>query len=1034
MSKTREIATTTIDGKAETERLIRIDELAAGQYWRSIKKIPGKNWTHRSSKGGRTRSDGRDALAAGVTLLVTSLRHVDGELHTIILAPHPTEAKEIEERRFLRDEFFQLFEREMDPAAVRSSEIAGVEAGIRQVQQELIEGPKDLPKLNPNAAMPTMNALIANADRAAEIRKGAERSVALSQERAKWVQTKVEDLAASTELLAFYHKEQATAALAQVEDTIRYVKHLDAGIQTLGLYTGDGVVVSQLTKGEDAPSSEPLSLYQRKLYMDEEWAVYLADGGADHNDLEEFAETLAKDQALVDRLLPMPRSVVVMRYRRNDKEYFGPDDARNAIARALANDMANEPNRRTFLLVRNGGNVYQIFSEATTDKAIRLFPTSEEVETLYRKGSGFFRGMDAEEIKTDDLMYTDAREDHDNVALFYKRMLVLLWGLNDRLGLFGVFYDRARFSSWLGQDFQQTHFNFIYDDEGALIDGRPDYSKYIEAANQHVQAGSRIVCQWQRIMDPASAPGATEWERNKHGDKVKFRYSPDERIGFDVVRKKGADLTVSVACHYSGWREVARKNADMTVSVTAALKGSSNWQPGILCLDALKAADLDYYINSRRQREQYANYLDLFVAARNRLRIEEAEAAPFVAAVRAALDAAGIAGKVKATKDETTDQRIQGAIDEAIRLWRANRFGRKVPTPRDKDWKDALNQIGQQIYRLLGLEGDRTEQAEKALAADGRSMLRLISAGSGKLYAYATPKAEEAFDTAGPFPWVARIEVKVGRKGVSLGEPAMTVLPEKDPSEHVLKECLAGTAWLEARPKTTTLDYADVKGLIAFMQDQKALLELVGDKKPMPDPTFNAWMTGLVVRTRALSSRGYVTEPKIMVPVTAFEAKDENGTQTQIICVEAKLSEILWARGSEAQRATINAKFLHGTYAKPTVIRERIVDAMEGNRWLGISTIGVKSAVTKLDLSQALVMCGDDESGYHIKRPATLAGLGASLKKHFVERGSRNRDMVMRKLDWTKAGDEALNHILRTWPRPKDDEPKDDEAKDGGEE
>lgn len=1018
MSKT--IATTTIDGKAETERLTRIDELAAGQYWRSIKKIPGKNWTHRSSKGGRSRSDGRDALAAGVTLLVTSLRHVDGELHTVILAPHPTEAKEIEERRFLRDEFFQLFEREMDPAAVRSAEIAGVEAGIRQVQQELIEGPKNLPQLNPNAAMPTMNALIAHADRAAEIRKGAERSVALSQERAKWVQAKVEDLAASTEILAFYHKEQATAALAQVEDTIRYVKHLDAGIQTLGLYTGEGVVVNQLTQGEDAPASEPVTLYQRKLYMDEEWAVYLADGGADHNDLEEFAETLAKDQVLVNRLLPMPRSVVVMRYRRNDKEYFGEGDARNAIARALANDMANEPNRRTFLLVRNGGNVYQIFSEATTDKAIRLFPTSEEVETLYRKGSGFFRGMDAEEIKSDDLLYTDAREDHDNVALFYKRMLVLLWGLNDRLALFGAFYDRARFSSWLSQDFQQAHFSFIYDDEGALIDGRPDFAKYVEAANQHVQAGSRVVCQWQRIMDPETAPGATEWERNKHGDRVKFRYSPDERIGFDVVRKKGNDLTVSVACHYSGWREVARKNADMTVSVAAAAKRNSSWMPGILCLDAMKAADLDYYINSRRQREHYANYLDLFVSARNRLRIEEAEAAPFVAAVRAALDAGGISGRVKATKDATVDELIQGAIDESVRLWRANRFGRKVPAPREKDWKEVLGQIGQQIYRLLGLEADRADQVEEVVRADGRSMLRLVSAGSGKLFAYATPKAEEAFDTAGPFPWAVRIEIKIGRKSVSLGEPVMTVLPVNDPSEHVLKEWLAGTAWLEARPKQTTLDHDQVAGIIAFMQDQNALLELVGDRKPLPAPTFNAWMTGLAVRTRALSSRGYVTEPKILAPVAAFEAKGEDGAQTQIILVEAKLSELLWARGDAAQRAEINAKFLERTYANPKVIRERIEDAVNGNRWLGVSTIGLKNAA-KLDFSQHLVIGGDDVSGYHIRRPATIAGLAASLKKHFLDRGSRNRDMVMRKLDWSKAGDDALSHILKTWPRPKDD-------------
>lgn len=1003
----------------ETERLHPIDELAAGQYWRSVKKVPGKKWTQRSWRGGKTRTDGREAMGAGVTLLVTSLRHVDGELHTIILAPHPTEAKEVEERRFLRDEFFDCFERELDPAAIRAREIADVEKGIARVQQELIEGPKDLPKLNPTAALPTMNALIAHADRAAEIRKGAERSVALSQERAKWVQAKVEDLAASTELLAFFHKEQATAALAQVEDTIRYVKHLDAGIQTLGLYTGDGVVVNQLTKGEEAPGSEPLTLYQRKLYMDEEWAVHLADGGADHDDLEEFAATLADDQALVNRLLPMPRSVVVMRYRRNDKQYFGENDAQNAIARALANDMANEPNRRTFLLVRNGGNVYQIFSEATTDKAIRLFPTAEEVEKLYRKSaSSLFRGMDAEEITSDDLLYTDAREDHDAVALFYKRMLVLLWGLNDRLGLFGTFYHRSRFGSWLAQEFQQTHFNFIYDDEGALIDGRPEFSAYVAAMNAHIQSGSRVVCQWKRIMDPVSAPGATEWERDKHGDRVKFRYSPDERIGFDIVRKKGNDLAVSVACHYVGWREVARKNADMTISIIEAAKRTSTWEPGVLCLDAVKAADLDYYINSRRQREHYLNYLDLFVFARNCLRIEEAEAAPFVAAVRQGLSAASIV--VKDAKDATADERITAAIDESIRLWRAHRFGRKVPAPGDRDWKEVLTGIGQQIYRLLGLETDRTADAEAILRTEGRSILRLISTGAGKLFAYATPKAEEAFDVAGPFPWVARIELKLGRTGITLGKPDMIVMPVSDPSEHVVKEWLAGTAWIEARPKVTTLTYEQVMTLHALMQDQANLVELVGDKRPLSEASFQSWMNTLVVKTRALSSRGYVCEPKILAPVAAFEAKDGDGTfRTEIILVEAGISAILWARANQAQRAEL-VKFLHRFYANPKAMEKRLEEAMPGNRWLGVSTIGLKSATTKLDLSGYLVMGGDDVSGYHLERPASPAGLPAALKKHFMDRGYRHKEMVLRKLDWTQAGDEALSRILKTWPRAKE--------------
>lgn len=936
-------ATTLAPIEASLEQLERLADLAAGQYWRAIADLPAVKRSYARSSGGKTVTDGRNPLAGGTVLLVQSLRHVDGHLHTVILAPHPLETDGAE-RRFLAADFFELFERESDPAAVRRREINALEAKIAGLQNELVEGPKDQPAITPPPSIPSVGQLVAAAPRAEALKKNAQILVEISKARAEWVQGKVAVLAADTATLARFHQEQAAAALAAVEDTLRYADHVASGVKTLGLYTGDGVEVVELCSGAPAPASEPLTLYQRKLYMDEEWLVHLKSGGADYEDLPAFGRALQEDRSLLERILPAPRSAVIMQYRRNAKAYFSKKGGElgDVIARSLADVEKNKPNFETFLLVRNGERVHQVWSELSTQDAQRLFPTKLEVERIFRRG-GSFRGLDATRITIADLDFTDALEEHQKAALFYKRLLILIWGLNDRLELFGEFYDRTRWNSWLSADFQASRFRFVTDDEDALVEIRPAFHEWAKQMNAHLQAGSRVVVRWDAAMDPITAPGATSWMKNFGGRTVAFRYKPNEAFGFAVVRAKGTDLVTDVRCRYDGWREVARTEIDAQVTLNRYVgKAGYNDSLDVLCLDAVKAADIDWYLNSRGERCSYLAYVDLFIAARNRLREEERQAEPFVSSLKRAALAASLV-------PETAEgaQALDAAIEESIRLWRANRFGRAVPAPGDDDYAQVLDAIGAQVYRLLGAA--KLDIDGIAAAAGSRAPLRLVSTGAGKLVLYATPEKNELHDFDGRFPWVAAMTVKVGPKGkISMGSPNLVHLEAASAAQKMLHEWPAAHDHLALEKPAERFTHKAFRRFLAAAEPPSDVRALMTAGQ-IDRATFDLWFTRYKTLLRQYS-RGRVVEPCLVVPVgvvsvqEVHKAKTEASKRIDVLLAGGRLSNLLFTLADKAQRDLIRLA-VAGFYAHPDSTLERLEKRAAKRSWLGLWHLPLTQAI-----------------------------------------------------------------------------------------
>lgn len=98
-------------------------------------------------------------------------------------------------------------------------------------------------------------------------------------------------------------------------------------------------------------------------------------------------------------------------------------------------------------MVRNGQNIKQIYSPVESHLgASRLFPSEDEQQ-------GHFRGFDGTTIKFEDVAYTDRLKAHDLMALHYRRLLIMLFGLDQRLALFGQFYPQHEKANFLNLSF-----------------------------------------------------------------------------------------------------------------------------------------------------------------------------------------------------------------------------------------------------------------------------------------------------------------------------------------------------------------------------------------------------------------------------------------------------------------------------------------------------------------------------------------------------------------------------------------------------
>ena len=150
------------------------------------------------------------------------------------------------------------------------------------------------------------------------------------------------------------------------------------------------MVIETLQTGTSAPPSIPLTIFQRKLYADEELAAWAdVDEKFDYQDEKKFIDEIVSQSELQAQIFGgAERAVVCCGTRRTDKDYGD----------AWANRQ-NEINQEVYLLIRDGENLYRVFSPVESHlHSDLLFPS-------YDVMGKHFTGFDGEEIKLADVRY-----------------------------------------------------------------------------------------------------------------------------------------------------------------------------------------------------------------------------------------------------------------------------------------------------------------------------------------------------------------------------------------------------------------------------------------------------------------------------------------------------------------------------------------------------------------------------------------------------------------------------------------------------
>ena len=604
MSEEKNMSVSVSDSPKDShERIDRFQSLAPGEYWKSLV----------------SRTD--YPVDEGMVLLIQEIDLIDNSPHTVKLRPHPSQLKpglSIRTYDLRIEDFLDNFEFEANGTSIREQEVSKINGDVDTLREEIIEAQKDpriideyvsseLAKkqvkqedghkalaISSGVPVPRTigDALSAglDANRIAEMKQSAETQLEVAKLKSGWLQNKTSVISEKINSIVPFYEEQAAVALAQTSAVRHYIESIKNGIQTLDLYVGTGVEVHTIKEGLSADASEPLTVLQKRLIMDEEMSLH-ADihGHFSVHDKGAFFTMLAENDALLTQVLPFPRCVCVMATSLEHRSY-GKDP--------YYNGMMNEANKQSFFLVRDGENVHVVYSPIPSHlMSEKLFPTKDELDRI-------FTGFNGEDITFDDIRYTSSVKLHDNVALHYKRFLILICGLDHRLNLFGDFYPGGKTFKFVSHEFQHEHMRFIADMEPSLATIRPGLFEWIDQHNKNLSDNSWIACNLHQAVTQESTPSMCVSVGHGHYHLKRPLAQPVEMFN---VGKIDPDGNFKISAQFSNRDGDGTRGATVTLNTEGGRFGG--YSSAFICIDHMTAEDLRWYMQDRKSRASYGKYM-----------------------------------------------------------------------------------------------------------------------------------------------------------------------------------------------------------------------------------------------------------------------------------------------------------------------------------------------------------------------------------------------------------------------------------------
>lgn len=399
---------------------------------------------------------------------------------------------------------------------------------------------------------------------------------------------------------------------AQVAVMNKQVEKIMRVVRVIELYLGIEEDLFQLQSGPEADPAEPLTLRQKILYMDEEVGI-LEDQGIDFTQIEKFDEWLLKDKHY-EILLPEKRSIVVFQPRRKFKKtinYYGN----------VSDDMEFR-DKQPYFLIRNGENIYRIFTDKMT-LPDRLFPRKKEFQEIIEK-------MNIEDGKLSEY-------DKDRVEDFtylYQRIVFFIQGLIDRTEVFGIDFKKVNLMKM--EDCQDS-LNLIYDDELCLPSNRLPFKEWKLKLDKEIGVGSRIVWAPQIDVPWSELKKDRNWRYLRNYNEWNIPDYPNEGVytveeakttqgyweegKFIQKERKILCFRYNPGGDYWTWSGCFERKNNISFIIKP---NEGSGEPQILNYDGISLDDVEFYLNSRIDRPNYLSYLPILKTLKKHL-IKEQE-------------------------------------------------------------------------------------------------------------------------------------------------------------------------------------------------------------------------------------------------------------------------------------------------------------------------------------------------------------------------------------------------------------------------
>lgn len=374
-------------------------------------------------------------------------------------------------------------------------------------------------------------------------------------------------------------KQELKLQIAEMEKWLKGKYRVICAYET---YLGTKEEVVELI-GEGKTSNEPIHLYQAVRFMDEEYGIvnlekitettYAKMDDFDYKNIDLFDEWITENYKM---FIPSERGIVMWRIKRRGKDYG--DKWENMVC--------NKYNANCYFLIRNGERLYRIFSDVAS-KDDTMFPTEEQ------------------SIEAGKKWYDDKEFDQEKFmenTLPWKYILIAIQGILDRTDILGT--DCQFKTNLILGLYDKEKIVLVRDKERKDLIGdatMPSWYNYLKENRNKTKVGDRIIitdlwgskrnysdttddidfiCEhdmdWRRrwVGIPNRSKVYEIKDYNEEKDKYKILYF-EERWGDDTKKKRTAI-----------W---LNKDEFFNISQTTE-------------------KDLKYYLNDRRERE---NYLDM---------------------------------------------------------------------------------------------------------------------------------------------------------------------------------------------------------------------------------------------------------------------------------------------------------------------------------------------------------------------------------------------------------------------------------------